>query len=156
MYIYICIYISIYVHICIYIYIHIYVYLHTCVHIHIYTPERSLYMYIRYRGAAFSARTVALLSAVVVLHRSPHTKPPPPWRQPRGKWVVSLVNSHTNATRIGWHMWEIDRRFAPGLPPGWLSFCIGRPTPHCHVHLPHSRTGGRLSYGGFSDMREVG
>ena len=22
----------------------------------------------------------------------------PPWRQPRGKWMVSLVNSHTNAT----------------------------------------------------------
>ena len=41
---------------------------------------------------------------------------PPPWRQPRGKWMVSLVNSHTNATRIGWYMWEIDLRFAPGLP----------------------------------------
>ena len=25
----------------------------------------------------------------------------PPWRQPRGKLMVSLVNSHTNATRIG-------------------------------------------------------
>ena len=24
--------------------------------------------------------------------------PSPPWRQPRGKWMVSLVNSHTNAT----------------------------------------------------------
>ena len=22
----------------------------------------------------------------------------PPWRQPRGKWMVSLVNSHTTAT----------------------------------------------------------
>jgi len=33
--------------------------------------------------------------------------------------MVSLVNSHTNATRIGWHLWEIDLRFAPGLPPGW-------------------------------------
>ena len=44
----------------------------------------------------------------------------PPWRQPRGKWMVSLVNSDTNATRIGWHLWEIDLRFAPGLPPGWL------------------------------------
>ena len=43
----------------------------------------------------------------------------PPWRQPRGKQMVSLVNSHTNATRIGWHLWEIDLRFAPGLPPGW-------------------------------------
>ena len=32
--------------------------------------------------------------------------------------MVSLVNSHTNATRIGWHLWKIDLRFAPGLPPG--------------------------------------
>ena len=45
---------------------------------------------------------------------------PPPWRQPMGKWMVSLVNFHTNATRIGWHMWEIDLKFAPGLPSGWL------------------------------------
>ena len=43
----------------------------------------------------------------------------PPWRQPRCKSMVSLVNSHTNATRIGWHLWEIDLRFVPGLPPGW-------------------------------------
>ena len=44
----------------------------------------------------------------------------PSWRQPRGKSMVYLVNSHTNANRIGWHLWEIDLRFAPGLPPGWL------------------------------------
>ena len=35
--------------------------------------------------------------------------------------MVSLVNSHTDATKIGWHLWEIDFRFAPGaqkfLPP---------------------------------------
>ena len=42
----------------------------------------------------------------------------PPWRQPRGKSMVSLVISLTNATRIGWHLWEIDFRFPPGLPPG--------------------------------------
>ena len=35
--------------------------------------------------------------------------------------MVSSVNSHTNATRIGWHLWEIDLRFATGLPPGWQS-----------------------------------
>ena len=46
---------------------------------------------------------------------SPHL---PPWRQPRGKPMVSLVNFHTNATRIGWHLREMDLRFAPGLPPG--------------------------------------
>ena len=43
----------------------------------------------------------------------------PPWRQPWGKSMVSSVNSHTNAARIGWHLWEIDLRFATGLPPGW-------------------------------------
>ena len=43
----------------------------------------------------------------------------PPWRQPRSKLMVSLVNSHANATRIGWHPWEIDSRFVPQLPPGW-------------------------------------
>ena len=32
----------------------------------------------------------------------------PPWRQPRGKWMVSLVNSHTNATSKMSHLWEID------------------------------------------------
>ena len=43
----------------------------------------------------------------------------PPWRQPRGKWMVSLVNSHTHATRFGWHLWEIDLRFALNSTPGW-------------------------------------
>ena len=33
--------------------------------------------------------------------------------------MVSLVNSHPNATSRRWHLWEIDFRFAPGLPPGW-------------------------------------
>jgi len=32
----------------------------------------------------------------------------PPWRQPRGKWIGSLVKFHTNATRCGWHRWRID------------------------------------------------
>ena len=45
----------------------------------------------------------------------------PPWRQPRGKSMVSSVNSHTNATSKRWHLWEIDLRFAPGLPPGWVA-----------------------------------
>ena len=34
--------------------------------------------------------------------------------------MVSLVNSHTNATRIGWHLWGIDLRFAPVLLPGLM------------------------------------
>ena len=48
----------------------------------------------------------------------------PPWMQPRGKLFVSLVNSHTNATRIGWHLRETDLRFAPELPPGWLGSTV--------------------------------
>jgi len=40
-------------------------------------------------------------------------------RQPRGRLMVSLVNSHKNATRIWWHLLEIVLGFAPGLPPGW-------------------------------------
>ena len=39
--------------------------------------------------------------------------------------MVSLVNYHGNATGIGWHLWEIDLRFAPGLPPGWVGTCCG-------------------------------
>jgi hypothetical protein len=34
--------------------------------------------------------------------------------------MVSLVNCHANATRIGWHLLEIDLRFASGLPAGWV------------------------------------
>ena len=26
--------------------------------------------------------------------------------------MVSFVNSHANATRTGWHLWEIDLKFA--------------------------------------------
>ena len=43
----------------------------------------------------------------------------PPWRQPRGKWMVSLVNSHTNATSKRWHLWEIDLRIALNSTTGW-------------------------------------
>ena len=50
----------------------------------------------------------------------PHIREPTaPWRQPRGKIVVSLVNSHTNATRMGWHLWVINLIFVPWSPPGW-------------------------------------
>ena len=52
-------------------------------------------------------------------------------RQPRGKLMVPFVNSHEHATRIGWYLWDIDLRFAPGLPPGWLSKSIS-----CFANLP--------------------
>jgi hypothetical protein len=34
--------------------------------------------------------------------------------------MVCLVNSHTNAIKIGRHLWEIDLIFPPGSPPGWV------------------------------------
>jgi len=74
----------------------------------------------------------------------------PPWRQPRGKSMVSLVNSHSNASRIGWYLWEINLRFAPGANlggPGWDSFysfylerisvfCQPMPLPRCSGVTP--------------------
>ena len=38
--------------------------------------------------------------------------------------MVSSVNPQTDATRIGWHLWEIDLRFATGLPPEWHSAAV--------------------------------
>ena len=46
--------------------------------------------------------------------------PNPPWRQPRGKWMISLVNSHTNATSQKWHLWALDLIFALNSTPGWV------------------------------------
>jgi len=50
----------------------------------------------------------------------------PPWRHPRGKLMIPLVNSHTNTTRIGWHLLEIGPRFTPGLPAGRQETCFLR------------------------------
>jgi len=80
---------------------------------HVYAPQ------IRARlGTA--AHFCEVKSATGKNERLEHAAKPrtPPWRQPRCKSIVSLVNSHTKAARIGWHLWEIDLRFAPGLPPG--------------------------------------
>jgi hypothetical protein len=57
----------------------------------------------------------------------------PPWRQPRGKSMVSLVNSHTNATRIGWHLWEIDLRFALDSNSRWENVYLFSPQ---HLETP--------------------
>ena len=46
-----------------------------------------------------------------------HAKPP--WRQPRGKWMISLVNSNTNINPKRWHLCEIDLRFALNSALGW-------------------------------------
>jgi len=44
--------------------------------------------------------------------------------------MVSSVNSHTNATRIGWHLWEIDLRFAPGGEVSVTCFQISAKNNH--------------------------
>ena len=48
----------------------------------------------------------------------------PPWRQLRGKWMLSLVKSHTNATSKRWHLGEIDLSFAFNSTPGRFFFFI--------------------------------
>ena len=54
--------------------------------------------------------------------------------------MVWLVNFHTHATRIGWHLWEIDLRFAPGLPPGRLcALLFVALTPTVFARTKHSR-----------------
>jgi len=61
----------------------------------------------------------ALLSVPSILFFPTHTWHGAALGQPRGKWMVSLVNSYSNATSRRKHLWEIVLRFAPGLPPGW-------------------------------------
>ena len=61
--------------------------------------------------------------------------PQPPWRQLRGKWMVSLVNSHTNSTSKRWHQRESDLRFALNSTPGWLS-ALWQATRTYHPPLP--------------------
>ena len=47
--------------------------------------------------------------------------------------MVYIINFHSNATRTGWHLWEIDLRFSPGLPPGWPWELL----PECQALLKH-------------------
>ena len=42
---------------------------------------------------------------------------------------VCLVNSCTNATRIGWHLWEIDLRFPLGCLKGGCQHAPFSPPP---------------------------
>ena len=58
-----------------------------------------------------------------------------------GKSMVSSVNSNTNATRIGWHLWEIALRFAPGLPPGWVGSVSDLLPPPVVLRAPPTFTG---------------
>ena len=109
-------------------------------------------MSLRYEPSSEPIHITPLSPACPSLYRVPHPScaPPrmptshtPPWRQPRGKWVVSLVNSHTNTTRIGWHLWEINLRFAPGLPPGWRTAGGGGVGRQASAACPHPSRRGR-------------
>ena len=62
------------------------------------------------RGASYPAEGA--------LCTNPSSHKEPPWRQPRGKWMVSLGDSHTKCSKR-WHLWEIDCRFALNSTPGW-------------------------------------
>ena len=74
----------------------------------------------------------------------------PPWRQPRGKWMVSLVNSHTNATSKRGHLWEIHWRFALNSTPGWrgrrsaFGRAVLRREHQEEAHVHRRRRGGRI------------
>ena len=61
-----------------------------------------------------SASILALPQLIWALHSIPS------WRQPRGRWMVSLVNSHVNASLKNWHSWEIGLRFALSPTSGWI------------------------------------
>jgi hypothetical protein len=57
----------------------------------------------------------------------------PIWRQPRGEWMVSLVNSCTNATSKRWHLREINLRFALN------STLLGGPGPDGRADVAQDR-----------------
>jgi len=82
-------------------------------------PSRSLSLKLS-DTRVYGPQTRGRLSEVDPLRLSAARPSWPPWRQPRGKWMVSLVNSHTNATSKRWHLWEIDLRCAPTSTPGWV------------------------------------
>ena len=100
-------------------------------------PPKNRLSYKIHRGTGTEAARVAA-----------HTFSEPPWRQPMGKLMVSSVNSHTNSTRIGWHLWDIDLRFALGLPPWWCICkqscrawsCSKTRTPEAGSRNPESET----------------
>ena len=97
-------------------------------------------------GRWFNAYPYFPFSLVERKTSSPTFPTAPPWRQPIGKSMVSSVDSHTNATRIGWHLWEIDLRFATGLLPGrqLLPICTRPPllTRRRPVHRVVKQNGG--------------
>ena len=59
-----------------------------------------------------------------------------PWRQLRGKWMASLLNSHANATPKRWHLWEIESGFALNSTSEWkrvIALLYRRSRPPFHA-----------------------
>ena len=76
----------------------------------------------------------------------------PSWRQPRGKWMVSLVKSYANATSQRLHLWEIDLRLALNLSPEWFSASCSlrlRRTSRLSCVARRAGTGFRVQGSGF-------
>jgi len=118
-YIYIYIYVRVYVHVRISIFLSIYLSINKYIHIYTHT-------YIVVGCGSWAAWSDAEGNGTA------H----PTWRQPRGTWMVFLVNSHTNATSNGWHLWEIDLRLALHSTLGWdkiqargIASCTTPPLP---------------------------
>jgi len=51
----------------------------------------------------------------------------------QGKWSVSSVSPHTNATSKRWQLWDIDLRFALNSTPGLVSRNVSRSASHVQV-----------------------
>ena len=98
----------------------------------------------RYEGTACAYLSLATrarnLLSLASISRSPLSLAPslpacpllrdgtPPWRQHRGKWVIYLVSSHTNANSKRCHLWENDLRFALNSTPSlWGADAGGYP-----------------------------
>ena len=60
--------------------------------------------------------------------------------------MVSLDNSHSNATSWRWHLWEVDLEFALGLPPGWLPISMQGDASLRPVTYHFNRVQGYLDY----------
>ena len=71
-----------------------------------------------------------------------------PGGNPRAnRWFLE-VKPHANATSIGWHLWEINLRFATGLPPGWRGGA-------CTASLPSTRLPPWRQHWGISHFPKV-
>ena len=59
--------------------------------------------------------------------------------------MVSSVNSDKNATRIGWHLWEIDQRLALGLSKSGGDLQVVSAEPYMKMQDPRPALGTLVS-----------